>query len=153
MIVDDRNELVNGSAAANVGNAILGDVLDQGPLNKNDGTAVLRNLGVGRARFLVIEVRETFVGATATVQWQFVSDSAEALTTSRTVHIDTGAIPIASLTAGTRLVYRLPDQDTYERFLGIWQTVATANVTAGALRVSFAADVGRFAAYPDGVIS
>ena len=151
MILDERNEFVDGSCVANIGNAILGDVIDQGPLTKNDGTtAVLRNAGV-RPRYLVIEVTQTLVGATATVQWQFVSDSTADLATSRTVHVDTGAIAIASLVAGFQRVYRLPDEFTYERFLGIWQTVATANVTGGQVNIFLTDDVGRYAAYPDGV--
>ena len=47
------------------------------------------------------------------------------------MHIDTGAIAIATLVAGYQLVYPLPANYDYERYLGLWETVGTTNLDAG----------------------
>ena len=141
MILDERNEFADAlSCVANTGNAILGDVIDLGALT-------LRNLGDGEPMYLVIQIDTAVVGTTSTVQWQLVSDSAAALTTSKTVHLDTGAIPEATLVAGYTKVYALPNEATYERYLGIWQTVAVNNLSAGKVNMFLTHDVAKWAAY------
>jgi hypothetical protein len=147
MIIDSFLEMCDAtSAVANVGNAILGDVIDLGE------TPTLKDIGTGEPIYLVIQVDTTFSDAgdagTATVQFQLCSDSTEDLATSKTVHIDTGAIPIASLVKGYTLAYGLPLTNTYERYLGIWETVGTTNLDAGKVNIFLTKDVARWIALP-----
>lgn len=144
MILDERNEFADAlSCVANIGNAILGDVIDLG------ATPTLRDLGNGRPLYLVIQVDTAVVGSSSTVQWQLASDSTANLATSKTVHLDTGAIAEATLVAGYTKVYALPIEATYERYLGIWQTVATGNLSAGKVNIFLATDVAKYTAYAD----
>lgn len=146
MIMDERNEFCDAtSAVLGIGNAIIGDVIDQG------ATPTLRDLGNGEPIYLVIQVDTTFVGATATVTFDLASDSVAALTTSKTTHATTGAIPVATLVAGYTKVIPLPTEATYERYLGIWETVATAAITAGAINAFLTRDVAKWTAYNDGI--
>jgi hypothetical protein len=146
MIIDSRTEFCDAtSAILAVGNAIIGNVID------TEATPTLKNLGVTPV-YLVITVDTTFVGATSTTELQLVSDSVAALTTSKTVHIDTGAIPVATLVAGYTLCFPLPSTGNYERYLGIWETVATANVTAGKINAFLTLDPGPYqVALPDAI--
>lgn len=148
MIFDERNEFADAAAIAlNIGNAIAPntDVIDLG------ATPTLRNLGAGEPLFLVLQVDTAFVGTGATIQFQLASDSTADLATSKTIHLDTGAIALATWVAGYTKVIALPDEATYERYLGLWMTVATANVTAGKLNAFLTRDVSRWTAYPDAI--
>jgi hypothetical protein len=146
MWLDERTEFADAlSCVANVGNAILGDVIDLG------ATPTLRDLGNGEPIYLVIQVDTAITGTTSTVQWQLVSDSAAALTTSKTIHADTGAIAEATLVAGYTKVLPLPAEALYERYLGIWQTVAVNNLSAGKVNIFLATDVAKYTNYPDGI--
>lgn len=129
MIMDKLTEFCDStSAILNVGNAIIGNVI---ALNSDDNT--LHAFGTGKQKYLVIQVDTTFVGATATITFELRSDSVAALTTSPTTHVTTGAIAVATLVAGYQRVIPLPQDLTYEAYIGMWETVATANVTAGAI--------------------
>jgi hypothetical protein len=148
MILDERTEFADAAAIAlNIGNAIAPntDVIDLG------ATPTLKDIGTGCCLFLVLQVDTAFVGATATIQFQLASDSTADLATSKTIHVDTGAIAVATWAAGYTKVYALPQEATYERYLGLWMTVATANVTAGKLNAFLTTDVSRWTAYPDAV--
>lgn len=129
MILDERTEFCDAtSAILAVGNAIIGDVIDRQATGNT-----LVDLGTGQPVYLVIQVATTFVGATSTTQFSLRSDSVAALTSSPTTHWTSAAIPVATLVAGYELAIALPLEKTYERYLGLWETVATANVTAGAI--------------------
>ena len=146
MILDERTEFADAAAIAlNIGNAIAPntDVIDTGSTN------TLKDWGSGKPIYLVLNVDTTFVGATATIQFQFVSDSTANLATSKTIHIDTGAIAVATWVAGYTKIYPLPVEATYEQYLGLWMTVATANVTAGKLNAFLTSDVAKYRAYAD----
>lgn len=146
MVLDEFNEFCDAtSAILAVGNAIIGDVIDLG------STPTLRNLGAGEPLYLVLQVDTAFVGTGATVTFDLCSDSVAALTTSKTTHLTTGAIPVASLVAGYRKVIALPNETTFERYLGIWETVATANITAGKINAFLTKDVSAWTAYPDAI--
>lgn len=143
MILDERNEFADAAAIAlNIGNAIAPntDVIDLG------GTT--QDIGNGEPLYLVLQVDTAFVGATATIQFQLASDSTANLATSRTNHIDTGAIAVATWAAGYTKIYPLPVEN-YERYLGLWMTVAVANVTAGKLNAFLTHDVSKWVALPD----
>lgn len=146
MILDERLEFADAAAIAlNIGNAIAPntDVIDLG------SAPTLKDIGSGEPMYLVLNVDTDFVGATATIQFQLCSDSTANLATSKTVHIDTGAIAVATWVAGYTLIYPLPLTETYERYLGLWMTVATANVTAGKLNAFLTSNVTRWTAVPD----
>jgi ethanolamine utilization microcompartment shell protein EutS len=144
MILDERNEFCDAtSAVLAVGNAIIGDVIDLGTAG--------RDIGNGEPLYLVIQVDTAFVGATSTTQFQLCSDSTADLATSKTVHLDTGAIGVATLVAGYTKIMALPVETTYERYLGLWETVGTANVTAGKINAFLTHDVSAWRATADGI--
>lgn len=146
MILDELTEFCDAtSAAINIGNAIIGDVIDLG------ATPTLRDLGAGEPVYLVIQVDTEFAGANGTVQLQLCSDSTANLATSKTVHLDTGAIPVATLVAGYTKVMALPIEAAYERYLGLWETVATTNISAGKINAFLTHDVAKWTAYADGI--
>lgn len=146
MILDTRTEMANAAAIAlNAGNAIAPNtsVIDLG------ATPTLRDIGTGEPLYLVLHVDTAFVGSGATIQFELASDSTEDLATSKTVHLTTGAVGVATWAAGYTKVFALPQEATYERYLGLWMTVATANVTAGKLDAFLTRDVTRWTAYED----
>lgn len=146
MILDERLEFADAlSCVANVGNAILGDVIDLG------AAPTLRDEGNGEPLYLVIQVTTAVVGTTSTVQWQLASDSTANLATSKTVHIDFGAIAEATLVAGYTLIQALPIAATYERYLGLWQTVGTNNLSAGAINAFLTREPAKWTAYPNAI--
>lgn len=146
MIIDDRLEFCDAtSAAINIGNAIIGDVVDTG------AAPTLKNLGV-TPLYLVITVDTAFAGTDGTVQLQLCTDSTENLATSKTVHIDTGAIPVATLVAGYKMCYQLPSNGNYERYMGLWETVATTNISAGKINAFLTGDPAPYqVALPDAI--
>lgn len=144
MILDERTEFCDAtSAILNVGNAIIGDVIDLG------SSPTLQDIGNGDPLYLVIQVDTTFVGATSTTTFDLCSDSTANLATSKTTHVSTGAIPVASLAAGFTKIIALPIEATYERYLGLWETVATANVTAGKINAFLTTTPAKWTASPD----
>lgn len=146
MILDERTEFADAAAIAlNIGNAIAPntDVIDLG------ATPTLQSLGAGQPIYLVLQVDTAFVGASATIQFELASDSTANLATSKTTHINTGAIAVASYSAGATFVYALPPNANYERYLGLWMTVATANVTAGKLNAFLTLNPPIQTIYPD----
>lgn len=156
MWMDKRTEFCDGtSAILAIGSAIIGNVYDQFAANMGtDGSHagnVLLDLGTETPIYLVIQVDATFVGATSTTQFTLLSDSTSNLATSPTTHVQTAAIPVASLVAGFELVLPIPPDFAVERFVGIRQTVAVANVTAGAVSIFFTRNPRRYKAYADAI--
>lgn len=149
MILDERTEFCDAtSAILNIGNAIIGDVIDLKLSTTNPNTTVDLE---GSDMYLVIQVDTTFVGATSTTKFELASDSTADLATSKTVHFATAAIPVATLVAGyTVCAVKLPS-GSYERYLGLWETVATANVTAGKINAFLTSDPALWRAYADNV--
>jgi len=144
MILDERNEFADAAAIAlNTTNAIAPntDVIDLG------ATPTLRDLGNGEPIYLVIQVDTSFTGA-GNVTFQLASDSTANLATSRTNHIDTGAIAYTVWEAGYTKVYALPTEATYERYLGLWETTS-GNLTGGKINAFLTRDVARWTAYAD----
>lgn len=147
MIIDSLAQFCSAtSAILNVGNAILGNVID---LNAGTLSPTLRDEGSGQGIWLNIIVTTTFVGAASTTKFELSSDSTADLATSRTIHYATAAIAVATLVAGYVVAQvRIPNGVTYERYLGLWETVATANVTAGAVTSFLSQGISNFTAYP-----
>jgi len=148
MIHDKLLEFADAlSCVANTGNALLGscNIIDLG------STPTLKDIGTGETLYWVVQVSTAIVGTTSTVQFDLCTDSTENLATSKTTHISTGAIPEATLVAGYTLAYPLPANATYERYMGIWETVGTNNLSAGAINSFLTFNPPKWAAFPDGI--
>lgn len=146
MILDERLEFADAAAIAlNTTNAIAPntDVIDLG------ATPTLRDLGNGEPIFLVIQVSTAFAGA-GNVTFDLVSDSTANLATSKTTHLTTGALAYTVYTAGKTFIYALPQEATYERYLGLWETTS-GNLTGGNINAFLTKDPARWTAYNDGI--
>lgn len=146
MIIDFLAQFCDeDTITATVANAIVGDVMDLG------ATPTLKDIGNGdKPIYLVITIDTTVTSnGSATVAFTLLSDSTANLATSATVHINTGDIAIASLTAGTTLVYPLPPRKTYERYLGIFAETKVQTLNAGAFSAFLTMDPPMNHIYPD----
>lgn len=103
--------------------------------NQIDLGAASRNVGDGHPVYLVFRVTATPTdgGDSATATFKLVSDDSASIATngSATEHIVTDAFLKTQLTAGTTFVYTLPNDQTYERYLGILMVVGTAGFDSG----------------------
>jgi hypothetical protein len=103
--------------------------------NQIDLGAAGRDIGNGRTVYLVIAITESVsTGSSPTINFRLRSDDSAAIhATTSSAHFETGAIAAASLTAGTRLVFALPQANAvpYERYLGLQAVIATATTTTG----------------------
>lgn len=150
MILDERLEFCD-AVALNTGAAgsyLLGDVIDL-------QLAAGGDIGAGEPLYLIIQVDTTATsGGSATANFTLASDAQAAIATdgSATVHSTTGAIAVATLTAGRTYCFALPSQgNVYERYLGILQTTAVAAFTAGKINAFITLDPTGWRAYADGV--
>jgi len=149
MLLDERLEFCDAtSVVINVGNALLGDVIDlKAPTTSPNTTVDLE----GSDLYFVAQVDTAIVGTTSTWQLQLCSDSTANLATSKTVHWDSGAIAEATLVAGYRIcAVKLP-AGSYERYLGLWHTVAVNNLSAGKINAFLTRDPALYRAYADNV--
>lgn len=158
MWMDKRNEFCDSTSAilaSGATGAIIGNVIDTQAPNMGIGDAtvglgnVLADLGTGTPVYLVIQVDTTFVGATSTTTLSLRSDSTADLATSATTHVTTIAIPVATLIAGYQIVLPIPPDLAVERYVGMWEVVGTANVTAGAISAFLTTDARVWKAYAD----
>jgi len=142
MILDDRLEFCDAtSVACNTTNNIIGDVVDLG------ATPTLRGLGAGEQMYLVIQVDTAFTGA-GNVTFELCTDSTANLATSKTSHWSSGAIAYTTWAAGYTKVVALPQEVTYERYMGLWET-ASGNCTGGNINAFLTHDVAKWYAYAD----
>lgn len=129
MIMDETTELCDAvDVSGSTGTALEGDVIDLG---------VGRDLGQFPDLYLVINVTTAFASGTAsTVIFKLASDAVAAIATdgSATEHVISETYADSDLTAGTRLVYRLPvEGNVYERYLGLLVVTGAAATTAGTI--------------------
>lgn len=145
MIMDELNEFCDATAmnTGGAGTYVIGDVIDLGA----NGT--LKDIGNGRPVYFVAQVTTTFVGATNTTNLQLVSDSVVALTTSPTVHWQSGATAVASWVAGYRFCVALPVEKRYERYMGVQHITAVAALSAGAIDAFLTLDPTGWIPMPD----
>jgi hypothetical protein len=156
MILDERNEFADNTAVGgSTGARVVGDVIDLRGLGGPGGLAVplTQNVGVDGPAYLVIQASVTFddtSGATATVQFDLVSDDAATLDGTITTHFSTGVIdPADGISAGDVLaVVALPQHADYQRYLGILATVAGEALTAGSINAFLTLDVAAYRPYP-----
>lgn len=142
MLIDKLNLLADAQA-------VTATALSTNVIDINHAANPLKDLGNGKDLYLVITCSEsaTAVGS-ATVTFTLESDSTSDLATSATVHLSSGAIGKAALTAGMApLVYCLPNQSTYERYVGVRMTVATGPLTAGKFSVALVGEAPTYKAY------
>ena len=125
MIMDSLLEFSDNQTCANTASTVLStNVVD---------TQDSRDIAQGQPLYLIIQIGTAVTSdGSATVQFRLRSDAAAAIhATTSTAHIDTGAIPKATLVAGYTQVIPLPMGTTYERYLGVQHIVAAATTTAG----------------------
>lgn len=148
MIMDKLSEFCDATAlsTAATGLAAIGNNIDLGVGG--------RNIGQGKPAYLVITVDTAPTsGGAATVEFQLVSDAQDppAADATETVHLKTGAFPIADLTQGKKIVLPIPMEGVdFERYLGIQQNVGTAALTAGKINAFITYDPAGWKAYPEG---
>lgn len=104
----------------------------------DEAAAIVRNLGPGNELPLMIQVTEDF--ATLTSLTITLETSAAAALTSSTVLYTSGAIALASLTAGYRVPMRWMPDGTVLEYLGLRYTVGGSNATAGKITAALATE-------------
>jgi hypothetical protein len=148
MIMDERLEFADATALETSGTDtdLIGDVIDLG--------STTSDVGNGQPIYLVIQVDTAVTsGGSATVDFKLVSDAAAAIAVDGTAtqHFASGPVAKATLIVGyTVAVVALPI-GTYERYLGIVTTTATAALTAGKINAFLTYDPVGWTALPDAV--
>ena len=155
MIFDDTLEIADATTVAlAAGTTVLGDVIDLGQV-------ALQDIGNGDELFLVINVDTAILAATAgTIQFTVVSDALSTLgggvVANCTTHAVSPSIATAAAAAGlaragqTILVVALP-YGSYEQYLGILVTVATAATTQGKVNAFLTRDAAKWVATADAI--
>lgn len=147
MYIDKQAEFSDAQAVT--ATAISTNVMD---LHSNSsGKNVLRDIGVGQDVYLVVQTvaAVTDSGSDATLAVTLESDSDVALSTSPTVHFTTGTLAFAAFSAaGTILaVIKLPQNQNYERYLGVRYTVGAGPLTDGTFDAFLTTDAQAWRAY------
>ena len=146
MLLDKNLEMCDavsiGLAAATT--FLLGDQID---------TTVVRDIGIGRPAYLVLQVETTFTVGN-TIQFKLVSDNSAAIATDTTPseHWVSDTFAAAAMIAGRTFVVPLPSGDAlpYERYLGILQVNgATTAWTAGKINAFLSLDPTGYKSYAD----
>lgn len=143
MIIDNELLFSNAQAPGNIGTTVSTNVHDTAPLGTPSGVPTAnagRDLGQGEAIWLNVVVNVTLVGATATVDFRFRTDSNPNLTTAPVDLVTSGPIAVATLVAGYTFRVRIPSA-AYKRYIGAVMVVATANITAGTVSISLVKDI------------
>lgn len=146
MILDTNLTLATALAVdSTAGTTLEGDVIDL--------SAVPGDLGVGTPMHLVIDITTTFTsGGSAIVQFVLASDAQAVITVdgSETRHLISDAFAYTALTAGRRIILRLPSgYPAYERYLGLLVVTSGATTTAGSISAFLALDVQNWKSYAD----
>lgn len=148
MILDDTLEFADAVAANGTdASAIVGDYHDLG------ASPTTRDLAAGEDCWFVVQVVTAYASAGTSVEFQFRSSTATALTGgTTTTHITTGAISTASgIASGTTYAYRLP-LGTYQRYIGAWKVTVGA-VASGTINAFITKNVPKNAIYPNAAVS
>ena len=138
-MITDRLLVVSGSN--NPGSAISGQAITATAVSTDViDLSVARDVGEGRDLFMVFTVVVAFAG-TGSVNMQVVTDDNAALS-SPTVIGSTGAVAVASLTAGAQYVVPIPPQvaSLGERYLGA-QYTCSASPTTGTFLTQIVTDI------------
>lgn len=163
MLIDALDTFCSATAASGNGvSNLVGNVRDTHILSVVGPSGTLTDfntlLSIGSRMLWVVQVQTSYSGGTS-VQYQLATDSTANLATSRTNHLDTGAVAVASLVAGagggagaggyTRAFWLPPDL-TYERYMGVWVTTVGAT-TLGKINSFLTTDTRRWMAFADAI--
>jgi hypothetical protein len=136
------NGAVTGQTVTGTDTSVVSNSYDtQAGLTINTGGQSV-DLGKGEEMDVEIDVTTAFAGGTS-VEFQFVSADDGALSTNLTVLGSTGAIPTASVPAGTRITLDVPrcDPRTLRRYVGV-RYVLVGAMSAGAVSAGLTANAG-----------
>jgi hypothetical protein len=132
------NGVITGQTVTGTDTSVIGtnSYDTQGGLTLNTGGQNV-DLGKGQTFDTEFDVLTSFAGGTS-VEFQFISGDNAALTTNTTVLGSTGAIPTASVPAGTRITLDVPrcDPRTLRRYVGV-RYVLVGAMSAGAVSAGF----------------
>lgn len=105
-------------------------------------SSAARDLGEGEELFMRTQVATAYSGGTS-VEIQIVQADDAALSSGLAVLSTTGAIPVATLVAGYRVVQRVPPQisGVGKKYLGA-RYITVGVVAAGAVITDFAPEIG-----------
>ncbi len=143
MIMDSLLEFADGQSIA----AAASTILSTNVINLQEA----RDMGNGQPVYLVIQIDTAVVGTSSTINFRLRSDSTAAIhATTSSAHIETGAIPEATLVAGYTVVIPLPIEGTaYEQYIGVQAIIGTATTSAGAYSAFLTLDPVGWKSYPD----
>lgn len=165
MIIDKLLEFADAAAPTAANNFTTGadEVLEnwvdlgQGALLPDGSTRQSRDIGVGHDLYLVIHVEEAFDSAgdafTGNIKLQSsaTAPGAQGDTISSPVtHLETGAIAQATLVAGYKRVFKLPQGVDYLRYLAVTLNTGGAVSTAGKINAFVTQDAAAWKAYAEG---
>lgn len=150
MLLDKQNEFSDSQAITVT--AISTNVIDTLPSGVLQPNTVQNLGGTPGGAYLVVQVDEAFAGTAGTVTITLESDSTANLATSPTVHLSTGAIGQAALTAGAQVAILALPQGAYEKYLGLRYTVG-GTITAGKLSAFLTRDIQTWRPYAVGAAS
>lgn len=147
MFMDERTEFADATSVGTPNNTTVnvGDIID---------TSVVRDMGAGQPVYLVVTIDTAVTsGGAATVAFLLVSDSTSTIAVDGTAtkHIESAAIPVATLVAGYKQVHVLSSvAPAYERYLA-FQVKETAGqaLTAGKVNAFLTLDPSGWKSYPD----
>lgn len=147
MLLDARNEFCDATAinTGAAGKYLIGSQIDT-------GAPASKDLGVGNDMWLVIQV-DTACASTGSGTLAFTlasDDSASVHTSTSTAHLTSPVFAAATLVAGYEYACKLP-AGTYERYLGIIQTTATAAYESGKVNAFLTRNYRKNTNYPDGI--
>jgi hypothetical protein len=126
VILDKQNSL--SYAQTVVVSTASANVIDLGAPTANATTA-----HGALAPEILLSINETFTAAGAATLTITVRSSAAAAMTSPVLHTVSTAIPVASLTAGSRVPFSPRIPQAALRYVDVYYTVATGPMTAGAI--------------------
>lgn len=144
MIIDAQNRFSNAQGIT--GTALSTDWIDQQELTGSPLNTT-KDIGNGNEPlYLVVQVGTAFNTLTS-LTITLESDSAADMATSATVHLSSGAIALASLTANT-IVFAAPlPFGAYERYVRVRYTVGGSNPSTGTVTAFLTPDVQQWRAY------
>lgn len=125
MILDAQGVLSDAQAITTTANST----------NVYDTGSPVRDAGTGKGFALTVQVTQAFTASGAgTLTIALIAADDTGLSTNPTTLWTTGAIPVATLAAGYKLVARVPPNRAFpkgQRYLGLTYAVATGPMTAG----------------------